>query len=492
MRHFNLKKQTNLVHRLFTPQKAFIIFFAIFLSPKAAALSLEQFQEKMRRHVDLLPKKTKLSLQMELLGGGTLLFGHRATEKMLPASSAKLLTSAASLEKMGPAFSFQTRVFEVGKDLVLEGNGDPYLVSERLWLLARDVARSGVKEVHSIRVNTAAFSENYKGLMDWRDSGEPFTAMVSPTSLNFNSVEIHVWPGEKGKAHVEAGPVPNGYAILQNEVSTVGDNKKTLSVRPLRSEQGREHFLVSGQIGRNSPPVIVYASVAQPEAHIAAVFAALLRKEGIKVEKDFGGVDAGPMKNGSRLVAELESLPLLDLVRLLNTYSNNFMTEQLFQALGAKVLGGQAGLSKSRQVMKEFLDKTAACEGSDFDNGSGLSWNTKVSAQCFVQILQGAHKNFSIFADLLGAMPIGGQTGTLKNRFRSFGEKFDAQSVRAKTGTIWSKQAVTSLVGFTRAGSGEKVIFAILENDERNDRGLLPNMRDWENKCVELIQQLQL
>ncbi len=465
---------------------------ALAFSLPAQALTLPQFQEKMRAHMKALPEKARASVQIEVLGRGPVLFSHNEKEKIIPASSTKLITVIAALEQLKPGYTFETKVLQKGQDLYLVGNGDPYLVSEKLWLLARDVARSGIKEVGAIKVNNAAFTDNYRGLIDWDNSGEPFTAVVSPTSLNFNSLEIHVVPSAKeNKPRIEVGPLPNAYAVLRNEVTQTNGSRKSLSVRPMRVDGNKEIFMVSGSIGRDAKPTILYASVNLPESHIAHAFAALLRQEGVKVAQDFGGSSFAPLEGGKE-IATLEGLPLMDLVRLLNTYSNNFMTEQLFLALGASVSGGPASLGKSQKVAQEFLRQREGCKDAVLENGSGLSWTTQISARCFVETFQTVYRDFRVFADLLGSLPVGGQTGTLKTRFRKTGAGFDPLKVRAKTGTLWSKQVVTSLTGFTQTGSGETVAFALIENDSRNDPGLLQTLKDWEDKCVEYIQQLRL
>jgi D-alanyl-D-alanine carboxypeptidase/D-alanyl-D-alanine-endopeptidase (penicillin-binding protein 4) len=478
------------------PGEAMIsLFLAALLVPNvasAANLTLPEFQEKMKKHVASLSAKTTASVQIEVLGKGTELFSHNARAQIIPASNTKLITALAALEKLGSGFSFETKVMRQGDSLILVGSGDPYLVSERLYLLARSVARAGIAKVSSIQVNNAAFAENYKGLIDWDNGGEPFTAMVSPTSLNFNSVEIHVSPNASGKPKVELGPVPHGYAVVKSTVTQVAGNRRNLVVKPLRVEGNREHFELSGTIGKDASPAIVYASVNLPESHIAHAFAALLRLEGITVEKDFGGSSFAPLPAGASLVASTEGPPLLDVVRLYNTFSNNFMTEQIFQAFGAAAEGGAASAEKSRKATKAYLQKWESCQNAIVENGSGLSWNNRISAKCFSDTLQASYRDFRAFADLLGSLPVGGQTGTLRTRFRKTGAGFDAQKVRAKTGTLWSRQVVTSLVGFTQTASGDAVVFSLIENDQRNDPGQLTVLKAWEDKCVEYIQQLQL
>lgn len=471
-----------------------LLLALVFVLPAPArALTLEEFQAKLKAKVAELPGNATASVRVEVLGRDQVLFSHNEEKKLVPASNVKLISTMAALEKMGPGYVFETKVLQKGNDLILAGNGDPYLVSERLWLLARAVARTGLKQVGTIRVNNSAFSEDYRGLMAFEKSGEPFTAMVSATSLNFNSLEVHVTPSLTGnKPKIELGPVPHAYAQLRNEVTQTGGSGKDLAIRPVSVNGNQETFVISGTIGKNASPVILYASVSNPASYIAHAFAALLRVEGIQVKDDFGGSTFAPSGNGEKVLVSQDGPALLDLVRLQNTFSNNFMTEQVFQAFGSFSEGGAASLEKSRRAGNKFLRLRSSCRDATMENGSGLAWETQISSHCFVETLQTSYRDFRVFADLIGSLPVGGQTGSLKSRFKRVGPGFEPWKVRAKTGTLWSKQAVSSLVGFTQSASGETIVFSLIENDKRNDPGLLRGMKDWEDRCVELMQQLKL
>ncbi len=455
-----------------------------------AGLSLDQFQGKMKSHMGTLSKKATASVRVEVLGSGRELFSFQPEKNLIPASNAKLITTISALDRVRPGFQFKTEVYLKDGDLWVRGGGDPYLVSERLYLLARDIARHGVKKIKNIKIDNSNFRDDYRGLIDWDNSGEPFTAMVSATSFNFNSVEFHILPQQKERlAKVEVGPTPHDYAIIRNEVQMVGGARRSVTVTPLKVEGNKEVFLVKGTLGRDASPMILYASVNRADSYFAHALAALLKKEGVDVGNDFGGRATVPA--GTEKIAEQESLPLLDLVRLFNTYSNNFMTEQVFFALGSK-MEQPASIEQSRKAIGEFLQKLPSCSTVYLENGSGLSWNSRMNAKCFAESLQWNYRDFRGFADLLGGLPVGGNTGTLKSRFKKLGDEFQTEKVRAKTGTLWSKQVVTSLVGFTQAKSGELVLFIFLENDERNDPGQLSVLKDWEDKAVDYIQQLSL
>ena len=74
---------------------------------------------------------------------------------MNPASLAKLLTTMAALDQLGPAWTWATPVWLQGSlsdgvldgSLHIKGSGDPKLVVERVWLMLRRVQQLGVREI---------------------------------------------------------------------------------------------------------------------------------------------------------------------------------------------------------------------------------------------------------------------------------------------------------------------------------------------------------
>ena len=418
-----------------------------------------------------------------------------------PASGMKVITSAIALDVMGPDAVMTTRLLLDGKiqkgelrgNLVIFGGGDPYLVSERLWLLARQVARLGLKKITgSIKVNDTFFDDDAGDLVRMgRD--QPFATKLAATSLNFNSLEVRVVPRLSGKsrAHIELGPLPHNYAILVNKTKLVGGSKSSLRIRSLGHDKGREKIEIRGEIGRLSMEKILYWAVDDPAAYIGHVFAAMLKHEGMIVNTPYGGHTEF---SGGRTLARIDSLPLLDLVRLANTYSNNFMAEQIFRVAGATVYGSPASLNKAKKVGRTFLKKINACskDGIVISNGSGLNWETRVSAMCFVSLLQHSYREFHSFADIFGSMPVGNRTGTLKKRFAKFGSWFDPRKVRAKTGTLWSKGAVTTLIGFVPSATGEPLVFSIIMNHTKKGSSPIQSMRAWEEKSISFLHRLNL
>ncbi|NND55197.1 MAG: D-alanyl-D-alanine carboxypeptidase/D-alanyl-D-alanine-endopeptidase, partial [Gammaproteobacteria bacterium] len=96
-----------------------------------------------------------LSVYVEDLQTGEVLLRWRDDEPRNPASTVKLLTTLVALDTLGPAYRWKTEVYANGEiigdklegDLLLKGYGDPFLVTERVWQLLRNIRQAGIREI---------------------------------------------------------------------------------------------------------------------------------------------------------------------------------------------------------------------------------------------------------------------------------------------------------------------------------------------------------
>ena len=141
---------------------------------------------------------TAISVVVQDAGTGRPTLLWRPHEAVSPASLAKLLTTAAALDMLGPAWRWRTPVWLGGPlrdgvlegPLVIKGSGDPTLVLERVWLLLRRVQALGVREIRGdIVLDGSAFDVPDGDAGDF--DGEPLRPYnVRPAALllNFRSV----------------------------------------------------------------------------------------------------------------------------------------------------------------------------------------------------------------------------------------------------------------------------------------------------------------
>src|SRR5271165_918330 len=106
---------------LTTMRGALILLFAIL----AQAQTLER---RLDRLLEAGPGKYFAGVQVYSLESKKILFKYNDDSLLMPASNMKVLTTSLALLRLGPDYTFSTRlVREPSGDVVLIGSGDPSL-----------------------------------------------------------------------------------------------------------------------------------------------------------------------------------------------------------------------------------------------------------------------------------------------------------------------------------------------------------------------------
>jgi len=195
---------------------------------------------------------------------GDTLFQHNAGTPLMPASTMKMLTSAAALERFGPRYQFSTDVLydgTLGSDgtitgnVYLRGDGDPSLSGRYLPggpeapmnFLADQLVSRGVRRITGEVIGDATAFDDQRIPEGWltRYLQAGYAARVSGLSLNENLVWVTITPGNGAKLEPATSAIP-----LVNNVRTVPGSGASLSVR--RRTDGT--IVVSGRIGSRSVP----------------------------------------------------------------------------------------------------------------------------------------------------------------------------------------------------------------------------------------------
>lgn len=185
-----------------------------------------------------------------------------------------------------------------------------------------------------------------------------------------------------------------------------------------------------------------------------------------------GEIRTGAVAPGARLLLTHNSSPLLDILKVLLCYSNNFMAERVGESLGGVE-------SVQRQVTSALGLSTDQFRIASL---SGLGVN-RVSPVAMMKILRALRlelrKNRLSLSDI---MPVAGvDPGTLEDRFTSPPWR---GSVIAKTGTLTRTDGgVSSLIGEMRTMGGETLLFVIMNQD-----GNVQRFRDNQDSLVMQVQ----
>ena len=126
---------------------------------------------------------------------GKLLESHNPDSALLPASTTKIISTYAMLRIWKPDFELKTEIYgdlsgnTVRGDLVIKGGGDPFLTSERIWVLAQDLKHFGIHRVTGrIRLDQSAF-DNQRYAQGWENTSSNTTPAITALAVNFNRDE---------------------------------------------------------------------------------------------------------------------------------------------------------------------------------------------------------------------------------------------------------------------------------------------------------------
>ena len=153
------------------------------------------------------------------------------------------------------------------------------------------------------------------------------------------------------------------------------------------------------------------------------------------------------------------SLPLREIVRDVNKYSNNVMARHLFLSLSRQAPGGQldqASPETGRAALAAWWKKALPRQPAPvMDNGSGLSRSERISATSLAAMLQHAASS-RVAQDLLDSLPVAGMDATMRERAKNVaGQAF------IKTGSL---RDVTAVAGYANGVSGARYIVVGMVN----------------------------
>lgn len=433
------------------------------------------------------------------LDSGQVLVDHNSTTRLTPASVTKLVLGAAALERWGSEHVFYTRFWADGPvrngvlegNLILEGVGDPYLTNEKLWFLATDVGRRGIRTVKgNLVLNTSAFAPT--GRDSSREAGalasqNAYDSPLSAAGVNFGVLAAVVSPGDGEGKPAQLGLEPYampGFFVTGQVRTGRSETKPNLTVTRRATAAGDE-IRVEGTIPSNGFPARVYRSVSEADTYAGSVISAFLKQAGVEL-KGRVDVDNNPLRKNLTPVAEVDGYPLAwqmqGLMKVSNNYIADMLTLKLDKAPQATLAGGSRELENYLHGVLDrsrWHNKSLPFKGPlVLQSGSGLTPENRMAPRDVVAVLESMYENTREFPSFLAALPIVGGEGTVKNRFTKEGQAFLRDRIRAKTGTLSQPRDAVGLAGFVRLSNLGWVAFAVLVNGtERFPHPGIPTIR---------------
>jgi len=368
-----------------------------------------------------------------------------------PASTLKLITSAAALDALGPRHRFTTELLTHRDVIVLRGDGDPMFFTDDLERLVSS-ATLGPAGRRRVLVDATAFpGRDLPPGFEAKNTDSSYRASTGAVALNYGSVLVTVRPGRRGKKPRVTLEPPGDYLDIVNRARTVVGKGSTIRIA-VNDRGTRSRLVVTGRIGvRRKRGSVARRRYASPPLAAGHALAALLRKRGFTI----ADVSLGATPSGAERVGRHRSDPLSELVAAMNKHSNNFIAEMMLRAIGQRAGGGwKHGI----RWVEGWLARAASVRaGFRYRNGSGLYDGGGFSARQVVTLLKTMDKHRHRSAYRMSLAASGGE-GTLKGRLK--GPRYKGKII-GKTGTL---NDVSALSGYARGASGKLYAFSILMN----------------------------
>lgn len=363
---------------------------------------------------------------------GTSLWDHSASSAVTPASTTKVLTSAAALLAMDPNTRLSTKIVQ-GADpgtVILVGGGDVTLTA--LPLGTESPLYPGAAHVDDLVAQVKKANPNVKKVQ----------------------VDLSLFKGATTAPGWAAGDAPSTFA------TQIGS--------------------VMADAGRLDPKNNTSMRAANAGSALAGSIAS-------KLSASAGGQAVAPKE--AKVLAEVKSAPLTELVSDTMELSDDVLAEALARQV-ALATGQEAtfagGAAATIKVLKDHSFDVAGVKLSD---GSGISGENKIPAKLLTQLMaaaaapEGKNPNTAKLRAMLAGLPVAGGSGTLADkRFETPASQAGRGWVRAKTGTL---TGVNTLAGLVLDQDGRVLVFAFMSNgsDQQPGRDAIDALATSLRKC---------
>ncbi len=337
---------------------------------------------------------------------GESIFERGGTDRATPASTAKLVTAAAVLQARGPAYRIPTRVVAGASagEVILVGGGDPTLAV-------------GATTTYPGAARLDLLAEQVKSAL----GGITPSRVIVDSSLFVGPTYSPRWI-----------PADARFGCIANITALMTDGAR------------RNPAQRAGCVPRS----------ARPDLAAGQSFAKAL---GLPAS----AVHLGTASPGAQPLGEVLSPTIARLVEMMLLDSDNIIAESLArqialtQGLPASFDGGAAATGQA------LADLGVPVDGYGLVDGSGLSWDNRVSAALLTAILtRAASPDSPQLRSIISGLPVAAYSGTLRPRYLKPNMGGAAAGiVRAKTGTL---AKVNALAGVAVDADGRLLAFSIV------------------------------
>ncbi|MFW6268085.1 MAG: D-alanyl-D-alanine carboxypeptidase/D-alanyl-D-alanine-endopeptidase, partial [Marinilabiliaceae bacterium] len=384
-----------------------------------------------------VPAHASVSFRVVDLSTGDEVWEYNSDKALSAASLMKLVTTATALEHLGPDHTFSTKIWMTGEkkngvlkgNLVLEGRGDPTLGSTHfdsnnrekvMEQIAGVLRKEGIDSIEGGILVDEHYLEGsrYPSHRLWEDMGNYYGAPPAALSWRDNSFEVELSsPETVGQlCHIESIEPPVAGLNFDCKVRAAAHKKDSAYIYGV---PGMSSYEIRGSIPAGRSSFKIKGALPEPGLMLAGEVADHFKKQaGITVMK----TNDRRWKDDARLLGEISSPPLEEIIRQVNRKSINLAADHLLISLGKQ---SHANLfpewDRGLQFIREFWEKRLPDHYINIKDGSGLAPMNTLSARFLTDMLAWNYHEGSHFEEYKRSFARSGHSGPLENLWNKKG-----------------------------------------------------------------------
>lgn len=440
--------------------------YAIYLKPalsineKTARICTEDLPAAIEEAIER-PElaRSRWGIEIQTLAGDSL-YSLEGNKFFTPASSAKLLVSAAALLELGADYRIVTPIYGVGDlpnltSLSIKGQGDPTITTQSLKSIVHQLQARGVKKIENLIIDDSYFPPpTINPTWEWLDVHSYFATPVTSTILDGNTVTLTLLPQQVGQpvkffwSNAIAG---NQWQVVNQAVTGKADIEYNIK---LDGDLGKPLLQLRGELAANESPDVWDLAIVDPARYFLESMRLYLSKAGITVTRG-NAIERDSIDRSATELITIFSPPLLHILTQINRESNNLYAE----ALG-KILAKELNVENAPEAIALSLTKLGIKDEYVLVDASGLSRQNLITPQILVKLLRNIYqtpqgKNY------LSTLAVAGNNGTLKGRFLN---TLVVGNLWGKTGTL---TGVGTISGYLFTDLDRPLVFSIIVNNSQ-------------------------
>ena len=469
----------------FNRMRTWVVFFLIVYG-NCYAQHVEKFDNVIQSSVESIMnaeslKHASISFFVMDVDSNQVIANMNGNRSLVPASTMKLVTTAAAIQILGSYYTFETHLEYDGKidsasrilhgNLYVKGGGDPTLGSKYFkesssflseWLQA--TRELGIDSITGSIIADATWMSDdmVPSTWVWGDIANYYGAGPCGLTVYDNTYHLSFDSGQNNgdSTVVECirPYVPN--LVVDNRVISAN----------IRSDQAyifgapyNDFKIVEGKIPKKKIGFEVKGSIPDPAYQVAWDFNWNLIDSGFSIHGSPTTIrllrQKGVSQDKKRVrFHSMRSPSLSKIVYWTNLLSVNLFAEHLLRAVGKSRYNQGSNFNGAAAISKYWAAQGVETLGMNIHDGSGLSRHNTISAKHLVDVLGIMHHS-KYSKSFKSSLPVAGKTGTLKTM--CVGTSAHGK-VRAKSGTM---SRVKSYAGYVTTKKDRNLAFAIIVNN---------------------------